>query len=350
MRDKIRVGIITFLITILCIIVFFNISRSESIKSYDFERNFSSDKILSFEFSKENMGNDDCIMFTDSDSLIAECERGEINIENNEESFNLYLQDKNFKNQSSYNIKLPVGSNRLLINLSEVYFTNKFKFYRYDIKSGKSDLINILNFKVISLRTLEADKLLIFGEQKIDKKFITGFFIYDKNNNKVKLVKKIVDTENSDTPIKTLEYSGNYSISENRKNILYYCDKYSEMYVFDEKGNFIKTIQTKDNAPLPKIITNSEGMNFYGRGSTSNTNMGVVIKDDKALVFSASNKEKFKIVIDEYSLTKGEYMKSYKLDYNNQNSVNIRNTFIKNKKLIIVFEYNYASFIFSRYK
>lgn len=342
MRTKVNVAIITFLMTMICIVIYLNFSKSDSWKSYSFERKYSNPKNFKFEKEASKMSNDNYLMFIDSDTLIAESEPLE-----DKDIYAFFFKDKNLKNITHFTAKIPEGSNRLLCNLNEIYFTNKFQLYKYDTKSRTNQLIGIPNFKIISLRTIDFDNkiYLFFGEQKTNNEFITGFYIYNLKNKTIKISKEISKSSDSKTTINTLEYSGNYKVSKEDNTIIYYCDKYSKIYVFDNMAKYIKTITTKDNVPLPKIISNENGINFYSRDGTYNTNMGVIIKNDKLLVFSASNNNKFKITIDQYSIEQNKYVKTYLVDFKNYRSNDLRNAFLFQNKLVLVTEFNYASFI-----
>ncbi len=342
MRNKIKVALITFLITMCCIIIFLNYSKSDSWKNYNFDRKYSNCEILKFEKESAKMSNDDYLMFIDSDTLIAESEKID-----NKFTYAFYFRDRNLNNKKELKVQLPEGSNRLLCNLNEIYFTNKFKLFKHDVFNKKNTFVDIPNFKTISLRTIDFENKIyfLFGEHKKNNEFITGFYIYDFKNKNLLKCKEIAKSQTEKININILKYSGSYHISKKEDSIIYYCDKSSEIYLFDSKGKYLKTIITADQVPFPKIISNENGNNFYSRDGTWNTNMGVALIKDRLFVLSASNNNKFKITLDEYSVKTNNYVKSYLVDYKKYQSKDLRGAFVSNNKLIIVTEFNYASFI-----
>ncbi len=348
MKNKFLVGVITVFVTLVLCIVSLNF-LNPSKETFYFDRVFSKDTILTLDKDFKKMNNDEYVKYVYSDNLIVEHDTKII--DENQKEYSFYLNDINFKNRVAKKIILPRNSNVLLCNLEEIYYTNNFILYKNDFATKKSFQISDSRIKVFSLKTLpnSKSKLLCFGEYKQKDSFVTGFFVVDIATNNIKIVKNLENNQETTMPKNGLIYAGCFNFNYEKTILVYTCNKYSKIYFFNSKGMFIKELITADNVPLPEIFTNKKGDSFYSRGGTWTTNMGMFIKNDKIFVFSYRAKEEFKLLIDEYSYLNLRYVKSYKLNYLNQNVKSIRNVFIDKDKIVIGFEFNYASFIFSRY-
>lgn len=330
-------------------IAFFNFANSSSKKTFSFNRKFTNSSILNFEKSHEKMNESEYVIYANSDKFIVERDKKIFNTKNDEYKF--YFSDINFKNKCKINEVLPTGSNILTSDLEKTLYTNKFKLYQYKTDTKLSEEIILKNFKIISLKALLNSKVefLAFGELYENKVYSTGFYVIDISTGEIIKSKTIEKNINTIVPINQLRYSGKFNSSYEKTKIYFYCDKYSKIYFFDINGLFTKELSTNENVPLPKITTTKQGASFYTQGATWYTNMGVFFKENKIFVLSAASKIKKSIVIDEYSYKTLKYKQSFKLNYNNMTSGSIRNIFIDNNRIVICFDFYYASFIFSRY-
>ncbi len=349
MKNKFLVGIITFFGTILLIITSLNLFDSNTKKYYSFIRKFDNKNVLlKFQNRNDKANEDEYVGYVNSDKYIIESDKE--NIDNETISYKFYIRDLSFNNLVIKNVNLPSTSNLLFCNSTKVIFSNYLKLYDKQINNSKVTEIKLKNLIVSSIKPIinSDSKFLCLAQHFVNNKYETGFFIIDFLTNEI-LTSKIVETEDiPNVPKNGLKYSGMFSILDN--NIISYsCNKFSKIYFFDKNGFFVKELTTCDKTPLPIITKNSQNTSFYSRSGTWNTNMGIFIKNNKIFVFSATNKILDKVVIDEYSYSNLQYIQSYKLDYNNQNSFCVRDVFVNNNKIIIGFEFYYASFIFSRH-
>lgn len=348
MKNKFLVGVITVFVTLVICIVSLNF-LNPSKKTFYFDRAFSKDTILTLDKNFKKMNNDEYVKYVYSDDLIVEHDT-EI-IDENRKEYSFYLNDINFKNKVTKKIILPKNSNVLLCNPNEIYYTNNFILFKVDFVTKKLIQISDSRIKIFSLKTLSnlKFKLLCFGEYKLKDSFITGFFVVDITTNNIKIVKILESNQETTMPKNGLKYAGYFNINYEKTILAYTCNKFSKIYFFDSYGEFKKELTTNDNVPLPEVLTNEKGDSFYSRGKTWTTNMGMFIKNNKIFVLSCSSDETFKLIIDEYDYSSMKYIISYKLNYLNQNVKSIRNIFIDKDKILIGFEFNYASFIFSRH-
>lgn len=348
MKNKFLVGTITVFITLIICIILLNMLYPSK-KKFLFERIYVKKTILTLSDEFKKMNNDENVKYIYSDNFIVEHDTKIIN--ENLKEYTFYINDFSFKNKIEQKIILPKNSNILLCNIDEVYYTNKFKLFKFNLETKKSLQILNSNIKIFSLKTFSnsKNKMLCFGEYKTYNFFITGFFILDIQANSIRIVKKLDSNKETSMPKNALIYAGFFNFNFEKSILSYTCNKYSKIYFFNKNGFFIKELSTAEKAPLPEILTNDVGDSFYSRGGTWTTNMGLFIKNNKVFVFSNRAKEDFKIIIDKYSFSTLEYIKSYKLNYSNQSAKSIRNVFIDKDKIVIGFEFNYASFIFSRY-
>jgi hypothetical protein len=346
MKNKFLVGVITVFFTLILGILLLNLFDSESKKDYFFVRNFANNKVLKFEKRYEKMNEGEYVMYINSDDKITE--RDKKIIDKNTAEYRLYFTDLKFKDKISKNIFLPSDSNVILCNTERLFYTNTFKLFEYDFLTKNSREIELNNFKIFSLKSISNtnSKFLCFGEWFHNNSYLSGFFIIDINDFKILPTKILETTTTTSMPKNALIYSGSFTKTFDKSKIIYSCDKYSKIYFFNEKGFFLNELTTKDKTPKASILTNTNGDSFYSRGDTWNTNMGVFMKNDKVFVFSSRSNDNSNLIFDEYSYNKLEYVKSYKLNYNNLNSHNIRNIYSDKDRIVIGFEFYYASFIF----
>jgi hypothetical protein len=363
MKNKFLIGVITFFSAIIFVIVLLNIFDSNSKKEYLFDRKFIAENILSFEkkYNKMDQSKDvvsEYIMYVRSDNSIVE--QGKKIFDNDRNDHKFYFSDLNFISKTTKSALLPNRCNIILCDKNRLFYTLEFKLFEYDFATKTSREIKLKNFKAFSLKSLSNDKyntkFLCFGESFVNGKFCTGFHIIDIDSTSIITSKVLQNSRITSMPKNSLVYTGCFTTSYDKSVISYCCDKYSKIYFFDSNGNYIKELITKDNVPLPKILKNQEGNSFYSRGGTWTTNLGMFIKNDGVFVFSGRSKKEntiikggSKIIIDQYSYNTLQYVQSFKIDYNNLNSRNITNVFIAKDKIVVGFEFYYASFIFSKY-
>lgn len=349
MKNKFFVGVVTFIGTLILIVIFLNIFDSKSKRHFDFKRNFTQMLLLNFEKKYSKMNEAQYLRFVQSDSLIVEYDSKSLDTINRQHRF--YFSNLSFTSKSTQDLVLPESSNVIYCNDSLLFYTCKFKLYEYNFKSKVSRDINLGTLNVFSLKLLpdSKDKFICFGENYDSKKYNTGFFIVNFKTSQVFTSQILEKTNHTSMPKNGLVYSGKFNNSFDKQLLFYCCDKYSKIYFFDKNGIFKKELVTNDHTPLPKILTNKKGDTFYGRGGTFTSNMGMFMRDDKIFVFSSRLNDKSDIVIDEYSYSTLEYTRSFKLKFNNLSAQDIGNVIIDKERIILVFEFYYASFIFSRY-
>ena len=345
MKNKLSIGIITFIVGVIFSLTFFNLFDSNDKKDYYFDREYNPNNLLSFEKNSSKMNSDEYIRYIHSNDYIVEYEIKSSDKNHNEYKF--YFTDYNFIKVDTSLISLPKLSNILLFNMDYLLYTDKFKLYRYNFKSKIHTELNFKGLKVFSVFETDS-KYICFGENYNKGIYTTGFFIIDLKNLEIIPSKVLMEESSSITPKNALMYSGSFKKSFDNKYICYNCDKFSEIYVFKNNGTLIKTIITKDETPLSKILSNDNGATFYARGTAWNTNMGVFIKNNYIYVFSDRSDERHNIILDQYSLESTKYVQSYKINYDGVSDSGIRNVYENDGKIIINFETEYASFIISR--
>ena len=344
MKNKLLIGVITFFTTIFLMILVLNLLDSESKKTFTFDRKFNlKNNVLKFDKIFNKLNDADNVMFVNSDNYLVERDVENIDDENNKYLF--HIRDLNFKNKQNLNSVLPKGANLLFFNLEKVIFTKNFNLFEYSFNTKKINLIDFKGLKITYLKPIlnSTTKFLCLAENHENNMFKTGFYLIDISTKEIQIIKHL-ETNKIDTFLpNSLKYIGKFLYNEN--NIISYCcEKYSKIYFFNDKGIFLKELQTNDKVPLPKIAENNQGNNFYSRDGTWYSNMGMFINNNSVFVFSAASDDKDYISIDEYSYSKMDYIQSYKLNYKNMNSNNIMNACQYKNNMIICFDYNYASF------
>lgn len=214
----------------------------------------------------------------------------------------------------------------------KLYSFNKKNECQYTFERFKS-------FRIISLDS-KKEKVLSIGEFFDGKKYLTGFWILDIKSKKITNV-HIVEKNDFDKSIEnSLVYTGSFIKSEDK--IVYYCDKYSCIYIFNTDGKFVSRLITNDNSPKPVIIKDDKGRYFYKRGDSFQTNNAVYQEKDNLYVISYRIPHFMGVIIDVYSVKNKEYKYSIKLksDYIRNEDINYfykRGNilfFIKDKKIV----------------
>ncbi|WP_126461459.1 hypothetical protein [Flavobacterium sp. LS1R10] len=349
MKNKFLVGVVTFFTAIILSVIVLNIFDSSTKKDYFFDRKFVAESPLKFDKKFEKMNSSEYIMYIPSDYSLVERDKMVIDAEKAEYKF--YFSDLVFTKIVTKTAILPNFCSIILYDKNRLFYIVKFQLFVYDFETKKSKKIGSNNFKAFSLKVIpnSKTKFLCFGESFENSSYNTGFHIIDIDTNEIFSTKILQNNDQSEMTKNCLIYSGNFTKTYDKNIIAYACDKYSKIYFFDSNGLFTKELNTNDNVPLPDILTNQKGYNFYSRGGTWATNVGMFMKDGDIFVFSARSDDNNTIIIDQYSYYTLQYVQSYKLNYNNLNSKRIMNVFIDKDKIILVFEFNYASFTFSRY-
>ena len=103
MKNKLLIGVITFFATIFLMILVLNLIDSESKKTFTFDRKFnSSNNVLKFDKVFNKINKADNVMFVNSDNYLVE--RDIENIDDNNNKYQLYFRDLNFKNKENLNL------------------------------------------------------------------------------------------------------------------------------------------------------------------------------------------------------------------------------------------------------
>lgn len=344
MKNKFLIGSVTFFVAMSLCIFFFNVSDSSTKKKYYFNRKFSGDSILKFDkkFNKLNEG--EYVMYVRSDSCLIE--RDKVEISKSKDQYKFYFFDFKFENKSIKEAILPSSSYLLFYASNKIFYSLKFNLFAYDFRLRNSKEIRIDSFKVFNIKLLpgSGSKFLCLGEYLIDDKYVTGFYVVDINSKEIELIKGMQFNYKSKILENFLIFSGDFSNNFEGNEMAFFCDKYSKIYFFNNNGGYVKELNTKENVPLPKILTNDKGDNFYSRGDTWSTNRGVFFNKESIFVFSGRSEFETNIVVDEYSFKNLKYNKSYRLNYNNYDSKSIANVNVNKENVIIAFNSDYASF------
>ena len=349
MKNKVLIVIATVLGTVFIWILFLNLFESDNINHHYFIRKYSNNSVLKLDKIINKVSNFKYIDNISSNDSIIELEKKIL--DDNKIEYKLYFNDFEFKNRVVKKVVMPEGCNLLYYHKNKVYFTKSFKLYSCDVKTNKILNYPLKNLKLSTIKFLNTsnDELILFGELIQENKFISGFFKLSLNDYIITPLKIVETNLKSQFLANTLKYVGEFTFSQSDSVCSFACDKYSKIYFFDKNGNYIKELTTKDNAPIPIILTNENGDSFYSRGSTWNTNTAAFVKNGYVYVFSAREKSYLSLIIDKYSLKNLNYLESYKIKCNNFGSRDITNLFINENGIVVSFSYNYASLKFSRY-
>lgn len=346
MKSKFLIGVLTVVAGIFFCILILNLSNSVTNKTYYFERKFSENEILKFDRQYKCIlsGNNNDLSF--SNKAIIE---GKIVELDNSQKISLYITNFKFDNIFSKFLELPIEAVVFYVDDKTIIYSLDNKLYSLGLKNDFKYVIESKNIKITFMIKIDklSNKYLFFGEIFENNIYKNGFFVLDFSNNKVTQSKVIHSNNISFKPEINLMNSGLFQ-KLNDSFFAYTCDKNSKIYLFDEFGNFLKIMNTKDETPSPKVIKNDNGDCFYSRDGLRFSNSGVFLYDDYLFVFSVASDVKNNIIIDQYSKN-NEYMQTYKLKYKNYSSVDISNVYIDKKYIILRFGHNYASFKFSRY-
>ena len=327
MNNNTKFWIILIIISSLSIFVKnIDLKRGKT-KKYIFKRVFLQKKIINKKVTKFNSSS--FISLKDSLICLYKFEKG---------IASLSFYNKDFRINILKNIKITNPSFKQVssFDLKNIYFINKFNLYSHSIENDKISKYSFKKLKIIKTYPLniKLGKLLVLAEFEKNNLFHTGFYIINVFSNEI-FKYRIIETNKESKKVENiLIYSGEFS--KNNKTIYYTCSKYSKIYIFNNFGEFLKEIQTKDNTPKPKLVSNEYGF-YYKRDNTFNTNNGAFINNNNIYVFSSRTKEKG-IIIDLYSLDSGSYEYSIRFTYKNLTSTDLNYVSFFNKKIFLYFE------------
>jgi hypothetical protein len=150
LKNKLLLGVITFFISLIISIVFFNLVNSKSLKVHTFDRIFSNLQVLSFEKLYNKMGTAGNIMHVSSRINIAEVNTIR-NIDSSSVLSRFYFSDYYFKKLTTVDAFLPKDFIVLMADPDNLIYTNGLKLYNYKPSLNSSDEIKIKNFVTIQL-------------------------------------------------------------------------------------------------------------------------------------------------------------------------------------------------------
>jgi hypothetical protein len=348
MKNKMLIGTITVFIGIACSIAMLNITAPTK-ETYYFDRKFSNDTILKFEKVYEKLEkNNHYGYYYCPNNIIAEIK--ESKNEKNKIKYCFNFIDYLFINKKKNEIELPTKSNILLVDIDYIIYRNKLKYYKFEFRNKSTSEINLKNIDICSLISINEcpNKYLCFGELYKNNLYTSGFFKFDIKTYKIEIIKDVKKDLKTSIDEIFLKHFGYFQNFENNE-IAYSSGCSSKIFLFKKQGIFNKVIVTKDQAPPSKVLKDTGNNIVYSKDGYTNTNAGLFMDNKSIYIFSMVSKIKDQIVIDQYSKSTLKYIKSFKLNYNNYNSGNVSKVFIKKNRVILQFEFCYASFIFSRH-
>ncbi len=338
-----------FLIISSVLIFFLNFYRNTERKRFLFNRKITDNlKINDGGINLKQLGNkrniNSAINFVVEDSAIK--------INDSLIIHNLYyhnIMDTNYL--SKIKVTLPSSSIIEFANLKNLLIIDKLNLSVYDIEKKINTTLKKINLKVIKAIGLKDNlsKVLCLAERKNYNNYVTSFVVVNLDSNKIENQSKLLESNTESKAIQNiLIYDGNFA-TNNKQGISYYCNKYSQLFFFNDDGILKYEITTMDKTPLPSLVENKSGF-YFKRGYTFITNNGVVVYDDKALIFSSRTESNNSLMIDVYSISTNKYLYSKELSIIKENCSNIN--FIKNydNKVYIKFRNNKSlsfSFIFN---
>ena len=265
----------------------------------------------------------------------------------------LDIYDYHLNKKAVVDLKIPATSNVLCYTAGRTIYTHSFFLYAYDHATGASRKINIKGLRVFELTNLNdsATAFLCLGEYKNGDHFETGFYKIDIEKDSITGRSLLIETaEHTNTPQLMLKYAGAFVADKGRYKHAYFCNKYSMIWLFDQQGDSTSSLRTLDKTPVPEVISDNRGINFYKRGATWNTNTGLLFRGKEILVFSTRSAFKDCMIVDVYDRDALSYKNSYKLRYENRSSSDIYRIYPEEDRMTIVFtNYRLASFVYSRY-
>ncbi len=223
------------------------------------------------------------------------------------------------------------------LNDNCLYLLSNLKLSKYDLrlKTENSFLAKSIDL-IIDAVFLESKEFLLFGVDTIGSQEL-HFSRYRTNKGDIDkgITAKVLNNRFNDRKYyeNMLAYDGTFSKAFNY--IVYTCYHLPYIYIFNDKGEFQKTITTKDNVPYPSIIRYKDYYVFE-RGATFNSNISGFIYRNKLCVFSYRTSYENSYTIDIYELEQDKYIGSVfiQTDYNTNNQDIDQVIYLDNRILI----------------
>lgn len=196
-----------------------------------------------------------------------------------------------------------------------IAYMNNFLYWlsNYELKfldsTKRESIVKSFSYtqKIINAIPINKHKFLTLDIDTIQSKGSVSFSVCTIiDNNSFKRIGNIELPLNNykKFPEKALAYSGVFL--KTFKHITYSFSHLPYIYVFDNNGNFITVIKTKDNVPPPSIIQYKNYF-IFERGKSFNSNVGSFVYENNVCVFSYHSSLSGKYVIDCYDLSSGKY-------------------------------------------
>lgn len=276
-----------------------------------------------------------------SDSIIAAFSQRSLNDSMNDCNIR-YYDIGSFNALDSFGFQLAKTAQLKYCTRNRVYYIDRFGLYGYNPESQVHEKLTAENLKCLNILQVNANTLILFAEEANGSKYTTGYYTIDLDTKKISLSKLLEDNEVSHAPNNSLIYSGKFKRVD-QNSVIYYCDKYSKVYFFDNEGRFVKEFTTADQAPKPQLVSDKHAF-YYKRGNTFNVNNSIHVENDKLLAFSCRSEPVKYMIIDIYSLETGKYLSSTKLQYKDWNCPDIISVSKSGRNAIINFQDGVAMF------
>lgn len=203
-----------------------------------------------------------------------------------------------------------------------LFWISDFKLKSINPQEKNSQVIFYEN-KIINAITIDSDKFLIIDTDTIDSNRIS-FSICARMPDSLERIENL-EVELSDKyktfPEKALAYSGVFHKAFNY--ITYTFSHIPLIYIFNNRGNFITAIKTKDNVPYPSVIQYKDYF-ILERGQSFNSNTASFVYGENLCVFPYHAPSHGEFTVDCYSLSNGIYKGSISI----KNRANMDNSMI----------------------
>lgn len=205
----------------------------------------------------------------------------------------------------SYPFGLVIGQSK-----EYVYFYNSPSkgrdFCKYSTLTGESDLIQLIDYRIIQLieLPLSTPKYLTCGVKQKGESQVLGFHLMSSDGNIVETLHSIpLDYEPNGDP--SLYGGGFYQYND---KVIFMFDNRSGIFVFDETGVFLKEINTVDKFNFMHKSNDNYSPIFEGLYKEA------IFLDNHIFIRTniLSSKNKY-ILFDSYSLSNGEYEGSFRV-------------------------------------
>lgn len=192
---------------------------------------------------------------------------------------------------------------------------------------------------VINNIVLEDSMLLSFEEVSTNPLTQYAFYIY-KISSKDSMARTLVyapifSDSYRNKHERSMAYYGNFLTANGYITFTFLHIPY--IYIFNENGEFLTTIRTKDNVPSPSIIQ-YKGYYLYERGKTFNSNYSAFVKDKYLYVLSMRvPKNTLLFTFDLYALSNGQYVGSINIDNGNRyTNLDIEDLQCRDERIFII--------------